>query len=144
MDLLWMKVLGFCYWKKLRMLRYNKCEKISILPHILFIWIYLCIGQKRGTIIYAEFLGGSFTYDAYHMIGPYPEGCWKQNELQIYFYVTNHKSYFSLILFSWLYIHVWLINRCWSYFLHGETFISVWRSRGRCELHKLTCHIKAS
>uniref|UniRef100_A0A9R1VYI1 beta-ketoacyl-[acyl-carrier-protein] synthase I n=1 Tax=Lactuca sativa TaxID=4236 RepID=A0A9R1VYI1_LACSA len=48
MDLLWMKVLGFCYWKKLRML--------------------------RGTIIYAEFLGGSFTYDAYHMIGPYPEG----------------------------------------------------------------------
>ncbi|PIM99074.1 3-oxoacyl-(acyl-carrier-protein) synthase (I and II) [Handroanthus impetiginosus] len=30
--------------------------------------------QKRGATIYAEFLGGSFTCDAYHMTEPHPEG----------------------------------------------------------------------
>ncbi|PSS20760.1 3-oxoacyl-[acyl-carrier-protein] synthase [Actinidia chinensis var. chinensis] len=30
--------------------------------------------KKRGANIYAEFLGGSFTCDAYHMTEPYPEG----------------------------------------------------------------------
>ncbi|KAI3933879.1 hypothetical protein MKX01_028205 [Papaver californicum] len=30
--------------------------------------------QKRGATIYAEFLGGSFTSDAYHMTEPHPEG----------------------------------------------------------------------
>lgn len=30
--------------------------------------------QKRGANIYAEFLGGSFTCDAYHMTEPHPEG----------------------------------------------------------------------
>uniref|UniRef100_A0A8F9R571 beta-ketoacyl-[acyl-carrier-protein] synthase I n=1 Tax=Delphinium ajacis TaxID=37494 RepID=A0A8F9R571_DELAJ len=30
--------------------------------------------KKRGATIYAEFLGGSFTSDAYHMTEPHPEG----------------------------------------------------------------------
>ena len=30
--------------------------------------------QERGATIYAEFLGGSFTCDAYHMTEPHPEG----------------------------------------------------------------------
>jgi hypothetical protein len=30
--------------------------------------------QQRGVEIYAEFLGGSFTCDAYHMTEPHPEG----------------------------------------------------------------------
>ncbi|KAI3871497.1 hypothetical protein MKW98_011552 [Papaver atlanticum] len=30
--------------------------------------------QKRGATIYAEFLGGSFTSDAYHMTEPHPDG----------------------------------------------------------------------
>jgi hypothetical protein len=30
--------------------------------------------QKRGANIYAEFLGGSFTCDAYHMTEPRPDG----------------------------------------------------------------------
>lgn len=30
--------------------------------------------QKRGATIYAEFLGGSFTCDAYHMTEPRPDG----------------------------------------------------------------------
>lgn len=30
--------------------------------------------QARGAKIYAEFLGGSFTCDAYHMTEPHPEG----------------------------------------------------------------------
>ncbi|KAL0346790.1 UNVERIFIED_CONTAM: 3-oxoacyl-[acyl-carrier-protein] synthase II, chloroplastic [Sesamum calycinum] len=30
--------------------------------------------KKRGATIYAEFLGGSFTCDAYHMTEPHPEG----------------------------------------------------------------------
>lgn len=42
----------------------TSCENISIL---LFF-------QKRGATIYAEFLGGSFTCDAYHMTEPHPDG----------------------------------------------------------------------
>ena len=35
----------------------------------------LCHGmQKRGAEIYAEFLGGSFSCDAYHMTEPHPQG----------------------------------------------------------------------
>jgi 3-oxoacyl-(acyl-carrier-protein) synthase len=30
--------------------------------------------QKRGANIYAEFLGGSFTCDAYHVTEPHPDG----------------------------------------------------------------------
>ncbi|XP_051114081.1 3-oxoacyl-[acyl-carrier-protein] synthase II, chloroplastic-like [Andrographis paniculata] len=30
--------------------------------------------KRRGATIYAEFLGGSFTCDAYHMTDPHPEG----------------------------------------------------------------------
>lgn len=30
--------------------------------------------QARGAEIYAEFLGGSFTCDAYHMTEPHPDG----------------------------------------------------------------------
>lgn len=30
--------------------------------------------QERGANIHAEFLGGSFTCDAYHMTEPHPEG----------------------------------------------------------------------
>ncbi|KAF7120296.1 hypothetical protein RHSIM_Rhsim13G0127100 [Rhododendron simsii] len=30
--------------------------------------------EKRDAKIYAEFLGGSFTYNAYHMTEPHPEG----------------------------------------------------------------------
>jgi 3-oxoacyl-[acyl-carrier-protein] synthase II len=30
--------------------------------------------QSRGAEIYAEFLGGSFTCDAYHMTEPHPDG----------------------------------------------------------------------
>lgn len=30
--------------------------------------------QNRGATIYAEFLGGSFTCDAYHMTEPHPQG----------------------------------------------------------------------
>lgn len=30
--------------------------------------------QKRGAKIYAEFRGGSFTCDAYHMTEPHPDG----------------------------------------------------------------------
>jgi 3-oxoacyl-[acyl-carrier-protein] synthase II len=30
--------------------------------------------KERGAKIYAEFLGGSFTCDAYHMTEPHPEG----------------------------------------------------------------------
>ncbi|KAI3938230.1 hypothetical protein MKW98_031178 [Papaver atlanticum] len=29
--------------------------------------------KKRGVIIYAEFLGGSFTSDAYRMTEPHPD-----------------------------------------------------------------------
>jgi hypothetical protein len=32
--------------------------------------------QSRGAEIYAEFLGGSFTCDAYHMTEPHPDGIW--------------------------------------------------------------------
>lgn len=35
---------------------------------------FLSDGQKRGAKIYAEFLGGSFTCDAYHMTEPHPNG----------------------------------------------------------------------
>lgn len=34
----------------------------------------LALFQARGANIYAEFLGGSFTCDAYHMTEPHPEG----------------------------------------------------------------------
>ncbi|XP_057422311.1 3-oxoacyl-[acyl-carrier-protein] synthase II, chloroplastic-like [Lotus japonicus] len=30
--------------------------------------------KKRGAVIYAEFLGGSFTSDAYHVTEPRPDG----------------------------------------------------------------------
>ncbi|MCH82971.1 3-oxoacyl-ACP synthase, partial [Trifolium medium] len=30
--------------------------------------------KKRGANIYAEFLGGSFTCDAYHVTEPHPDG----------------------------------------------------------------------
>ncbi|KAF5182835.1 3-oxoacyl-[acyl-carrier-protein] synthase [Thalictrum thalictroides] len=33
--------------------------------------------KKRGAYIYAEFLGGSFTCDAYDMTEPHPEGCYR-------------------------------------------------------------------
>lgn len=32
------------------------------------------ISQARGAEIYAEFVGGSFTCDAYHVTEPHPEG----------------------------------------------------------------------
>ena len=36
--------------------------------------VFLLFLQKRGATIYAEFLGGSFTCDAYHMTEPRPDG----------------------------------------------------------------------
>jgi 3-oxoacyl-[acyl-carrier-protein] synthase II len=36
--------------------------------------VYVGVEQARGADIYAEFLGGSFTCDAYHMTEPHPEG----------------------------------------------------------------------
>jgi 3-oxoacyl-(acyl-carrier-protein) synthase len=42
--------------------------------------------QQRDAEIYAEFLGGSFTYDAYHMAEPHPEGkksLWSGGEFAI-------------------------------------------------------------
>ncbi len=38
--------------------------------------------QRRGAKIYAEFLGGSFTSDAYHLTEPHPDG--KQSGLLDY------------------------------------------------------------
>ncbi|KAA3468260.1 3-oxoacyl-[acyl-carrier-protein] synthase II, chloroplastic-like [Gossypium australe] len=38
--------------------------------------------KRRGATIYAEFLGGSFTCDAYHMTEPHPDG----NKLDLYYY----------------------------------------------------------
>ena len=46
--------------------------------------------QKRGATIYAEFLGGSFTCDAYHMTEPHPDGNMR--------YLWKSHSYASHIL----------------------------------------------
>lgn len=40
--------------------------------------------QQRGATIYAEFLGGSFTCDAYHMTEPHPKGNYLSYIILIY------------------------------------------------------------
>jgi len=52
---------------------------MHISPLAIHIRNFLCIIffftlQKRGANIYAEFLGGSFTCDAYHVTEPRPDG----------------------------------------------------------------------
>ncbi|KAG8487384.1 hypothetical protein CXB51_020898 [Gossypium anomalum] len=50
--------------------------------------------KRRGATIYAEFLGGSFTCDAYHMTEPHPDG----NKLDLYYYKSLH---FCISYFRW-------------------------------------------
>lgn len=46
---------------------------IYIVSDEVFGFIHITV-QKRGANIYAEFLGGSFSCDAYHMTEPRPDG----------------------------------------------------------------------
>lgn len=47
--------------------------------------MYVGVEQARGADIYAEFLGGSFTCDAYHMTEPHPEGrMYREVEVLVY------------------------------------------------------------
>ncbi|GFY88000.1 fatty acid biosynthesis 1 [Actinidia rufa] len=59
--------------------------------------------KKRGANIYAEFLGGSFTCDAYHMTEPHPEGvvsylCASDN-IQIQLHLTSES--YSIYVEKW-------------------------------------------
>lgn len=53
--------------------------------------------QKRGAKIYAEFLGGSFTCDAYHMTDPHPDGIKIEPSL-LYFWLVE--LYYKFILIA--------------------------------------------
>lgn len=59
--------------------------------------------QKRGATIYCEFLGGSFTCDAYHMTEPRPDG--KFLVLNTYEILLT----FLFILFPFLVINVLMV-----------------------------------
>ena len=84
MDLLWEKVPEYCSWKNLNMPRFFKTVTLTIYARnfcvglvIIFRQLHvkpLMDEQSRGATIYAEFLGGSFTSDAYHMTEPHPQG----------------------------------------------------------------------
>jgi 3-oxoacyl-(acyl-carrier-protein) synthase len=69
--------------------------------------------QSRGAEIYAEFLGGSFTCDAYHMTEPHPDGMWGLQPFlsqlhSSWFYSSAHDSRtsegFSEIIFQQHYL----------------------------------------
>lgn len=62
-----MTILRLRYWQ-MRVGKY--IEYTLCLPSNPLVWIL----QRRGANIYAEFLGGSFTCDAYHMTEPHPDG----------------------------------------------------------------------
>lgn len=47
------------------------CVNVTLYPSVSLIFLIL---QERGANIYAEFLGGSFTCDAYHVTEPRPDG----------------------------------------------------------------------
>lgn len=47
------------------------CVNVTLYPLVSLIFFIL---QERGAHIYAEFLGGSFTCDAYHVTEPRPDG----------------------------------------------------------------------
>lgn len=56
------------------------CDSVFYCSSLLNVWcwffflFYWCNLQKRGANIYAEFVGGSFTCDAYHITEPRPDG----------------------------------------------------------------------
>jgi hypothetical protein len=69
--------------------------------------------QSRGAEIYAEFLGGSFTCDAYHMTEPHPDGIWG--------FPCSYSTWIVQIVMAASYCHSW-----WGYGLR----ICEWHSQG--------------
>ncbi|ONK75116.1 uncharacterized protein A4U43_C03F13530 [Asparagus officinalis] len=59
--------------------------------------LLLLDGTQRGANIYAEFLGGSFTCDAYHMAEPHPERGCQQRKCSCNFNTDNVKEYQALV-----------------------------------------------
>jgi len=83
---------------------YDKCKWSEVCTFYL---------QSRGAEIYAEFLGGSFTCDAYHMTEPHPDGMWGLQPFlsqlhSSWFYSSAHDSRisegFSEIIFQQHYL----------------------------------------
>lgn len=79
-------------------------------------WKCLCINwytlllKKRGATIYAEFLGGSFTCDAYHITEPRPDGNWFSDPLSFFFFFLR-LIYFSMKLKRYLWDEHYLVAR---------------------------------
>lgn len=72
---------------------------------IIWAYYFVMILQKRGANICAEFLGGSFTCDAYHMTEPHPDGNMPGMCLVLHF--SCHVTCFVLHHYSNKSIHVY-------------------------------------
>lgn len=71
-------------------------DKKPILGHIIVLsFLFIFHEQQRGATIYAEFLGGSFTCDAYHMTEPHPKGNFS------HIYILDFILWGGLVVWAW-------------------------------------------